>query len=251
MYTLQSRVRYSEVTKDLNMDLYSILNYFQDCSNFQSADLGVGVEYLMGCGRVWLLSAWQVTLIEPPRLFDRITVGTWPYAFKGMYGYRNFILYNESSGHKPSAIANSIWFLADIKTKKPLRITPEDAAPYVLEPAYPMEYAPRKITVPEKSKMDNFGNSIFSCSPAPVTVTKMLLDTNCHVNNGQYVRIAQSCLPDSFKVCGMRAEYRRAALLDDVICPSLTFSDNRAHCFVSLNDTCGHPYAVVEFTAAV
>ena len=44
MYTLQSRVRYSEVTKDLNMDLYSILNYFQDCSNFQSADLGVGVE---------------------------------------------------------------------------------------------------------------------------------------------------------------------------------------------------------------
>ena len=118
MYTLQSRVRYSEVTKDLNMDLYSILNYFQDCSNFQSADLGVGVEYLMGCGRVWLLSAWQVTLIEPPRLFDRITVGTWPYAFKGMYGYRNFILYNESSGHKPSAIANSIWFLADIKTDR-------------------------------------------------------------------------------------------------------------------------------------
>ena len=30
MYTLQSRVRYSEVTKDLNMDLYSILKYYLD-----------------------------------------------------------------------------------------------------------------------------------------------------------------------------------------------------------------------------
>lgn len=92
MYIFESRVRYSEVTKEQTLDLYAILNYFQDCSNFQSADLGVGVQYLTERSRAWLLSAWQVELIHLPRLFDPIIIGTWPYDFKGVYGYRNFIL---------------------------------------------------------------------------------------------------------------------------------------------------------------
>ena len=92
MYTFEGRVRYSEVTKEQTLDLYAILNYFQDCSNFHSADLGVGVQYLTQHQRAWLLSAWQVELIHAPSLFDRVTVGTWPYDFKGIYGYRNFIL---------------------------------------------------------------------------------------------------------------------------------------------------------------
>ena len=46
MYTFNSRVRYSEVDRSLSLDTASIINYFQDCSTFQSEDLGVGVEWL-------------------------------------------------------------------------------------------------------------------------------------------------------------------------------------------------------------
>lgn len=269
MYTFESRVRYSEVTKDQTMDLYAILNYFQDCSNFQSADLGVGVAYLTKQCRAWLLSAWQVELVQSPGLFDRITVGTWPYGFKGMYGYRNFILYNESQGHEVAAYANSIWFLVDTQSGRPLRITPEDAAPYTLEPAYPMEYAPRKITLPDeisrvrkadaaeitdesipapKNEATPKGN--FQAAPCPpVTVTKLFLDTNNHVNNAQYVRIAQACLPEGFCIRSMRAEYRRAALFGDVLHPVLLGGSHPGQRYVSLNDAQGVPYAVVEFTA--
>lgn len=261
MYTFNSRVRYSEVTKEQTMDLYCILNYFQDCSNFQSADLGVGVQYLIEHQRAWLLSSWQVELFHAPQLFDSISVCTWPYDFKGLYGYRNFVLYNESRGHEAAACANSIWFLIDTQSGRPTRIMPEDAAPYILEPPYPMEYAPRKITLPEpphalKSHDSAAGISAQTADGAvtvsdypPVTVTKMLLDTNNHVNNGQYVRLAESCLPEDFVIRSMRAEYRHSAVLGDIICPVLTLCAGRKHCYVSLNDVNGNAYAIVEFIA--
>ncbi len=274
MYTFEGRVRYSEVTKEQTLDLYAILNYFQDCSNFQSADLGVGVQYLAKRQRAWLLCAWQIELVRAPHLFERIKVGTWPYDFKGMYGYRNFIMYNESQNHEVAAYANSIWFLVDAQSGKPLRISPEDAAPYVLEPAYPMEYAPRKISLPEfQPAAATDGQAQPGQSPCvlessgkctvptriapgcpPVTVTKMFLDTNNHVNNARYVQLAQSCLPESFQIRRMRAEYRRAAVLGDVIYPVL-LSGFRAEdsgtklCYVALNDRDGNAYAAVEFTA--
>ena len=99
-----------------------------------------------------------------------------------------------------------------------------------------MEYAPRKI------KMEGEGNR-----ETPVVIMKHHLDTNNHVNNGQYVLIASECLPDGFEIGQMRAEYKRSAVLDDVIVPEV-FSKNSVYT-VSLNsEKDGNPFAVVEFT---
>lgn len=45
MYTFNSRVRYSEVDSNARLTLDGIINYMQDCTNFQSEDLGVGLEF--------------------------------------------------------------------------------------------------------------------------------------------------------------------------------------------------------------
>ena len=45
MYTFNSRVRYSEVDSDARLTLDGIINYMQDCTNFQSEDLGVGLDF--------------------------------------------------------------------------------------------------------------------------------------------------------------------------------------------------------------
>lgn len=244
MHTFQSRVRYSEVTSSCLMDLYSVLNYFQDCSNFHSADAGAGIDYLRSRHRVWLLSSWQIEIVDFPKLFEHITVGTWPYDFKGFYGYRNFILYNDNEGHKVSAYANSVWFLMDTDTMKPVRIGPEDSGPYALEPAYPMEYAPRKITLPSA------GAPFYEQLAFPeIPVSRTLLDSNNHVNNGEYVRLAESCLPEDFIIRGMRAEYRRAAVLGDRMHPVLMTSPDGKLCYVALNDSSGQAFAVIEFHA--
>ena len=47
MYTFDSRVRYSEIDHTGNMTLPALINYFQDCSTFQSEDIGLGKEKSM------------------------------------------------------------------------------------------------------------------------------------------------------------------------------------------------------------
>lgn len=44
MYRMKRPVTYSEVGADYRADMAQIINYFQDCSCFQSDELGVGPE---------------------------------------------------------------------------------------------------------------------------------------------------------------------------------------------------------------
>ena len=89
MYTFDSCVRYSETDEDGKLSVTGIIKYLQDCSIFQSEALGIGVEYLKQHDRAWWLSSWQIIIDRYPRLGEKIIIGTWPYDFKGIYGYRN------------------------------------------------------------------------------------------------------------------------------------------------------------------
>ena len=60
MYSFKSKVRYSEVDDRGNITLGAVLDYFQDCSSFQSDSLGVGMDYLMENKKGWILVSWQV-----------------------------------------------------------------------------------------------------------------------------------------------------------------------------------------------
>lgn len=232
MYFFDSRVRYSEIGEDKKMTLNSLLNYFQDCTTFHSASLGRGMDILEKTGCAWVLSSWQVCINRFPTLGENIRVCTWPYEFRGFYGSRNFRMLTEQG--EVLAYANSLWSFIDVKTGRPTRITPEEAQAYPLEEKLDMVYAPRKIPVPkEMEKVDEY------------EVKKHHLDTNHHVNNVQYVRMAQDYLPSNFGIGQMRAEYRQQALLGDKI---MVMAVNAGDiCTVALCDEEQKPYAVVEF----
>lgn len=232
MYSFDSRVRYSEVDHNKTMNVASIINYFQDCSNFQSDSLGVGLSELSKRSRVWVMSSWQLVIHRYPDLGETITIGTWPYAFKSMYGYRNFILYDENK--EVAAVANSIWVLMDTEHNRPVKITDEDYEAYHNEPAYPMEYAERKIRVPEQLT-----------SKEPFEVMPSFIDALQHVNNAQYIRMASDYVGEHFKITQMRADYRKSALLGDMIYPKI--AEHKDCITVVLCDQEGHPYVTVAF----
>ena len=149
MFSFQSRVRYSEAGMDKKLTLNGIINYFQDCSTFHSESLGVGLEELEKEGKVWVLSAWQIVVERYPRLFEKISVETWPYDFSGFYGMRNFALRDERG--ELLAWANSLWVFMDTRSGRPARVTPIQVERYAREPMLPMEDAPRKVPVPNGS----------------------------------------------------------------------------------------------------
>ena len=45
-YSFSGRVRYSEIGENGLLTLPGILNYFQDCSTFQSEEVGLGIDIL-------------------------------------------------------------------------------------------------------------------------------------------------------------------------------------------------------------
>ncbi len=232
MYTFDSRIRYSEVDAHKKLTLTGIANYFQDCSTFQSEDLNVGIETLSKQHRAWLLNSWQIVVKRAPLLCEKVTLGTWPYDFKGIYGLRNFIMKDEAG--EICAYANSVWICVDTVSGHPTRITPEMIAAYSEESPFEMEYAARKIPVPK----------VLEERPA-FDVTASNIDTNQHVNNAQYILMAQEYLPENFEVGEFRVEYRKAAVLGDRIFPKVAYDET--HCTVVLTDEAQHIFAVLAF----
>lgn len=233
MYVFESRVRYSEIGPNGKLTMENLINYFQDVSTLHSDDLGIGVEYCTEHGIVWLMSYWQIEVVRFPSLSEKIHVKTAPYEFKGFMGLRNFVMTTENE--EILAYANSLWTLVNFEKMIPARPTAEMLERYVLEPKFDMEYLERKIRVPEGGK-----------SKEEIVVKPHHLDTNKHVNNGQYIAIAMECVSREKEVKRLRAEYKKSAMLHDVIYPVVTETDRIVT--VSLNAKDGQPYCIVELS---
>ena len=135
--------------------------------------------------------------------------------------------------------ADSTWFLLDLDSGLPCRVRQEDVGPYG-EPGekIPMEPVPKKILVP----------SIYE-EGEPVTVRSHHIDTNHHVNNAQYVEIAREVVPGGTgRIRELRVEYKKAAVLGDVIYPKISREDGQIT--VLLQDGQGGSYAILWMRAA-
>ena len=117
MYTFESRVRFSEADHTELLTLPGLVNYFQDCSTFQSEDIGYGVQSLKKSGQAWILSAWQIVVNRYPKLGEYIRVSTWATDFTGLFGLRNFKMEDEAG--EMTAWANSVWVYMDRKKGRP------------------------------------------------------------------------------------------------------------------------------------
>ena len=231
VYTYEARVRYSETDQYGKLTLGAILDYFQDTSTFEAEDRGIGIAFLEENQIVWILSGWQVQIESYPMLGEKIKINTFPYDFKNFFGMRNFYLQDERG--RTLVRANTIWTLMDTEKGCPIRIPQNLLALYHLKDKIQMEYLPRKINLTDTMEEKEH-----------VTIREYHLDTNGHVNNAQYVKIANE-ISQTRNILGMRADYRKAAKLGDVMIPYVgTESGKEIICF---KDNDGTSYAVVEF----
>lgn len=232
MYQLNSKVRYSEADSNEQLTCAALLNYFQDSSTLHSENLGASGSSLYENKMAWILSFWQICIDDMPKLSEDIVVSTWPYDTKGLFGMRNFCM--DTADGRRLASANSIWVLINTETGRPIKIPAEVGALYPDEPKLEMNYCERKIAVPSEYEENE-----------PVRVASYFIDTNHHMNNGKYVMVAEEYLPDDFKVREIRVEYKKAAVLNDMLYPRVTVAGNEVT--VVLADEKGNTYATVLF----
>lgn len=235
MYSFDARVRYSECDETGRLSLFSAINYLQDCSTFQSAGMGLGIDGLEPRGLAWVLANWLVEVDRLPAFSEGVTVSTWCYEMTRAHALRNFQI---EAGGEPVVRANSQWFVYDVARGRATRV-PEDQRRYLTGEA-PLDMpGPERRLRPEGPATE-----------APrLRVARRHLDTNRHVNNARYVAYALDAL-EAVGVAApeppltLQAQYRSMAFLGDVVCPRVHVCEGG--CDVDLGDEAGRTYAVIR-----
>lgn len=231
-YEIDARIRYSEVDRDGLLSTTALIDLFQNCSTFQSEDLGYGLKHLWEHNKAWVLSSWQIQIDKLPRLGDYVKIRTWSTGVRMSLGNRNFALYNQ--GDELLACAKTLWVYIDMETAKPTKVPVEMIEAYGADAAIDMKEYPRKIALPENM---NDGNSF--------EVPFFYIDTNNHMNNSKYIEAAMEYVPDSFKISTIRTEYKKQARFKDVIHSKIAINDNVIT--VAMYDDNGDAYSYVQF----
>lgn len=233
MYHYNSRISYSMLDLNGNLNIPSIVNYFQDVCLFHSHDVGVSIDSIINRHAAWLLSSWHLIFKRFPNMGEHVVVRTSPYEFKGIYGFRSFLL--ETEDGEKLAYADSTWFLFDSIKGRPIRPSEEEINRYGKGNRYNMKKTQRKVKIPQD---ETFVEKLF--------IYQNQIDTNNHVNNGEYVRIACNYIPNDIKCSELRVEYKKAAYLGDAI---NVYTSETLDCFyVILRNEDGEIYISSEFT---
>lgn len=209
MYGFEGRIRYSECDDTGRLSIFSLVNYFQDCSTFQSEELGHGFATLGPRGIAWILANWRIDITELPPLGTHVRVRTWCYEMTRSHALRCFALEDEAG--RTFAVADSQWFVFDRSTGHVGHV-PDDQRIYLSdEPRADMAPLDRRLRVSGEAER---------C--AERVVRRRHLDTNNHTNNAQYIQFAVEALRDlghADAISGIGVQYKKMALLGDIVVP--------------------------------
>lgn len=235
MFTVfNSRVRYSETTKNGRMSVKSLFDYMQDCCIFQSEDLDEGVRGLQEMQRAWILASWNIKVVRWPKFGEHINVITWPHHIKKFFAYRGHAV--ETEDGELLVKGNSIWIFTDTVTGHPVRIPQHEYDIYTIEDRLDQPFTRRTI----KCEGDyQIGDSF--------NILSHQIDSNGHTNNSQYILMAADCLPEDFDYTGIKVEYTREAKLGASVIPRI-YNESEDRKAVELVSEDAKRYAAVEFS---
>lgn len=235
MYEYNARVGFSQCDTNKKLTITALIDIFQDCSTFQSEDLNVGFDALDAKDLVWVINYWEIYIDKQPILCDRVKIGTMPYDFKGCFGYRNFYMKNDKDEYIIKA--NSLWTLINKIEQKPEKAPEFIRNAYILEEKLDMPYGSRKVAIPDESEAK-------VTKREPIIIQLHHLDSNHHVNNGQYVKLAMSSIGEDVEVSSIRVDYRKQAVLGSVIYP-VVYEQDGAY-VIALYAEDGKAFSVME-----
>lgn len=236
MFSLEEYVTASKTGEDGKLKLVSFIDLMQDCSQLWLLSEVEFYKYFKENNISQLLVSRQFDIIRVPQYGEKLTTTTSIYECKGLYGYRNTVIYDEQN--KPCAVSWSMGAFVSLTTNKMTKMPQEILNTVTIDNKVDMEYLDRKINISNNGNTQRLD---------PFKVLHNDIDMNKHMNNAQYVRLAIECLPDDFETKRLRIEYKLPAKKGDIIYPTLSNSDDNKKIYISLNNDAGKAYAIIEF----
>ncbi len=203
-HNYEAKVGYSEIGQNGSMTIGAMIDRMQDSSNLHSQEIGDGFEDLGSRGRAWLVNSWQIVFCKPLKMGDLMRVSSWAYGYDKMFGYRNYMIQDDNG--EICVKASARWILFDVEKQRILRIKPEDIEMYGIEEKIDMEYTSRKVSIPKHAETVD-----------EIKIRGYQIDTNNHVNNSWYAKIACDYFTGDREIKQLCIEYKKAAVKDDIV----------------------------------
>ena len=143
-----------------------------------------------------------------------------------MFGFRNTFIYDAEGN-----VCYKTWSMGafvDRTTGRLQRIPQNVLSSVSIEPKKDMTYGERRIIVPKDAEFNVH---------ELVAVTRNDIDYNGHMNNGNYIRIANEYLPEGYNYNNVRVEFKIPARFGQSLVPqTLLTADGTFFVELSLND---------------
>ncbi|MFL0248159.1 acyl-[acyl-carrier-protein] thioesterase [Candidatus Clostridium stratigraminis] len=182
IYEKEYEIHYYEVDYKKRVLITSIVDYLEDAATKQSDELGIGMDYLVENDLGWVLFKWNIDMYKYPVYGEKILIRTCPCAMKKFYAYRTFELLNYKGERLGKA--ESIWFLLNIKKRRPVRVGEDILSAYGLTSNDDEPLEIENIKPLENYKYEK-----------QFSVRYSDIDTNRHVNNEKYIAWAIETIP--------------------------------------------------------
>lgn len=178
------KVGMEDVNRNNEATNRAILAFLEDVACSHSTSIGFGPLKVNETGTVWILLDWKVEIIKRPLYNDIINVKTWSRKIDRVAAYRDFEIYSEAGDLL--VIGTSRWFLMDVNTRRPIRLTEEHVAAYQTEENKKVfEEEMSKVLEPEKFEYSK-----------KYSLQRRDIDMNNHMHNLNYLDVAYEVLPE-------------------------------------------------------
>ena len=153
-------------------------------------------------------SNWQIKILKRCVYGSTLNVKTWPKKFEKITTLRDYEITDESGD--VVAIGTSRWFIIDIKTRRPMRISEEYAKPYLPLTEIDAIEKMDKIEEPEEYEYKK-----------EYVVCRRDIDSNKHMHNINYLDVALEVIPEEVfennKFDEISIEYKKELMYKDKV----------------------------------
>ena len=181
----QLRIRYRDVNREGTVKAYSWFDFMQEIAADHAAALRFGYREMTDLGVFWVLARLKLRIARRVRVGETLTLETWPGAFRRLFAARHFRFLAADGGEV--ATASSQWMILSLESQRPQRVEMiGDRMPDTSDlPAY-FDFPSRLPSVPAEGMAAAF----------PIRYS--MEDVNGHLNNAQYMALAQDAVEDEF-----------------------------------------------------
>ncbi len=197
MFSTKRKVEISDIAQNGKMRISAMFDFMQDIDFDHLQHEPALAPYFSETGNVMFLVSRQADIKRLPVYGEELTVSTWCYELKRMYGYRNTFI-KDSSGEIVMQ-GYEVGAFAELPSQMPVKIDQSVADRVEKHDKLDMEYTPRKITLPDREPD----------LTEEIKVISSFIDMYGHVNNARYAELVEDYIPADSTICRLRAEYKK------------------------------------------